>query len=297
MAFDIELIKKHPYATGAIVIVGGVAVFYLMSSGQSSGAATGSTAGTDDTAAIANADAQLAQVQAAAAVQTNAQQVTMQQNQLEADVANNQTEASLQANNVNTAATLAATLAQIQASTQQNQDSLNAQLAENADTLSAQTVQQGNELTYASNIQSMQDAVLEDQINSGVIENANNNATALAGTEATIDYQTTLAGYQAAVASQGVTAAETVQQQQLSNQYSLSQQTLDMVQQAGLNHGTESLENDLTGVIGEALGQPGTATAAVSGNSQAAAASSAATASIINSITGGATKVATSLFA
>ena len=284
MAFDIELIKKHPYTTGAIVIVGGVAVFYLMSSGQSS-SSTAASSGTDDTAAIAAADAQMAQTQAAAAVQTNAQQVTMQQNQLEADVANNQTAASLQANNINTAATLAATLAQIQASTQQNQDSLNAQLAENADTLSAQTVQQGNELTYASNIQSMQDAVLEDQINSGVVENANNNATALAGTEATLDYQTTLAGYQAAVASQGVSAAETVQQQQESDQYSLDTQTLNMVQQAGLNHGTESLENDLTGIISSVTtGSPSTGTAAVTGNSQAAIASSQSTANIIATI-------------
>lgn len=297
MAFDLKFIKDHPYATGGVVIVGGVVVFYLLSSSSSSGQASTQAAAQPDMSAAYAAAAQEAQTNAAAQVQTNAQTVQLQQAQLEADVANTQTAASLQSNNVNTAATLAATLAQIQAQTQQNQDSLNAQLTENADTLSAQTVQQGNELTYASNIQGMQDAVLESQINAGVVENANNNATALAGTDATLDYQTTLAQLQAGVASQGVTAAETVQEQQQQNSYNLSQQTLNIVQQAGLNHGTESLENDLTGTIGLALGTAAPATAAVTGNSQAAVASSAATASIINSITGGATKVATGLLA
>lgn len=297
MPFDLSLIKEHPYATGGIVIVGGVIVFYLLSSSQSSSAQTTATSSSPDLSAIAAADAQVAQTNAAAQVQTNAQTVQLQQAQLEADVANNQTAASLQANNLNTAATLAATLAQVQASTQQNQDSLQTQLAENADTLSAQTVQQGNELTYAQNIQGMQDAVLQSQINAGVVENANNNATALAGTEATLDYQTTLAGYQAAVASQGVTAAETVQEQQQQDQYNLSTQTLNMVQQAGLNHGTESLENDLIGTVGLALGTAQPATAAVTGNSQAAAASSAATASIISSIGKTASSVANGLLA
>ena len=272
MAFDLELIKKHPYTTGTIVIVGGVVVFYLLSSGSSSAAAPAATGSSDQTAY----DAQLAQVQAAAAVQSNAQQVQLQQAQLEASVSNTQTQAQLEATQTSTAAQLAATLAQVQASTEQNRD-----------TLSAQTIQQGNELTYASNIQSMQDSVLEDQINSGVVENANNNATALAGVVSTNDLQALVARYQAAVASQGVTAAETVQQQQLTQQYNLSHQTLDMVQQAGLNHGTESLENDLTGTIGLALGTSAPATAAVTGNSQAAIASSQSTANLIASISNG----------
>jgi hypothetical protein len=283
MPFDLELIKKHPYATGTVVIVGGVIVFYMLSSGSSSTAAASPSS--DQSSAEAY-DAQLAQVQAAADVQSNAQQVQLQQAQLEASVSNTQTQAQLEATQTSTAAQLAATLAQVQASTQQNQD-----------TLAAQTIQQGNELTYASNIQSMQDSVLEDQINSGVVENANNNATGLAGVISTNDLEGTVAGYQAAVASQGVTAAQAVQQQQLSQQYNLSTQTLNMVQQAGLNHGTESLENDLVGVTGLALGTSAPATAAVTGNSSAAAASSAATASIINSITGGITKVATGLLA
>ena len=292
MAFDLSLLKEHPYATGGVVIVGGLVVFYILSSSQGSSAAAapaaaGSTGPTsaDYQAALA-ANSQLAQVQAAAQVQTNAQTVQLQQQQLEAQVSNYQTDASLAATNTTTAAQLAATLAQISASVQENQTNVQAQTADTA-----------NQYVYAENLQQMQDQVLESQINSGVLENANNNATALAGLESSNDLQSIIAGLQAGVASQGVTAATTLQQQQESDQYDLSKQTLNMVQQAGLNHGTESLENDLIGTVGLALGTSAPATAAVTGNTQAAIASSQSTASIINTITGGLTKVASGLLA
>ena len=277
VAFDLALLKEHPYATGGIVIVGGIVVFYLLSSSQSSSGGTTGASGTSssDYAAALAADAQLAQTQAAASVQTNAQQVALQQQQLEAQVSNNQTAASLQTTNMQTAAQLAATLAQI----------------------SGQTTQSANQYAYAENIQAMQDQVLQAQIDSGVFENANNNATALAGVQSTNDLQYGIATLQAGVADTGVKAAETVQEQQLTQQYNLSHQVLDTVQQAGLNHGTQSLETSLVGVVGSALGQPQVATAAVQSNASAAAASSAATASIINSITGAASHVATGLLA
>jgi hypothetical protein len=294
MALDLELLKKHPYATGGVVIVGGLVVFYLLSSSQASSsaattAATPAAPGTSDAdyqAALA-ANSQLAQVQAAAQVQTNAQQVQLQQAQLEADSTNQQTAAALATTNVQTAAQLAATLAQVSASVQENQTNVEAATADTA-----------NQYVYAENLQSMQDQVLTSQINSGVLENANNNATALAGLESTNELQANIAGLQAGVASQGITAAETVQQQAESDQFGLDTQTLNMVQQAGLNHGTESLENDLTGIVSSVTtGSPATGTAAVSGNASAAAASSAATASIINTITGTAGKVASGLLA
>jgi hypothetical protein len=290
MALNLALLKEHPYATGGVVIVGGLVVFYILSSSSSTTAAPATSSATgpnsaDYQAALA-ANSQLAQVQAAAQVQQNAQTVQLQQQELEAQVANKQTDASVATNNVNTAAQLAATLAQISGSVQENQQNLAAQTADTA-----------NQYVYAENLQSMQDAVLESQINSGVLENANNNATALAGMESTNDLQGLIAQLQAGVAIKGVDAATTVQQQQLSQQYSLSQQTLDMVQQAGLNHGTQSLENDLTGTIGLALGTSGPATAAVTGNTQAAIASSQSTASIINTITGTVGSIAKGLLA
>lgn len=290
MAFDLSLLKEHPYATGSVVIVGGLVVLYLVSSSQSSAPAqtavsTSGPSSADYQAALA-ANSQLAQVQAAAQVQEQQNQVTLQSQQLQAQVANNQTAASIATNNTNTAAQLAATLAQISASVQENQTNVEAQTADTA-----------NQYVFTQNLQAMQDEVLESQINSGVLEQANNNATALAGLESTNELQATVAGLQASVANTGVLAATQVQQQQLSQQYQLSQQTLNMVQQAGLNHGTESLENDLIGTVGLALGTSAPATAAVTGNSQAAIASSQSTASIINSITGGLTKVASGLLA
>lgn len=275
-----QLIKTHPYATGGVVIVGGLVVFYLLSSSQSSPAPAAAGSSTDPSS-ILGYNAQIAQIQAAQATQQMQSNVDLQGQQLQANVANYQTSASLESSNVNTAATLAATLAQLQSSNQQNED-----------TLAAQTTQQANQLMYAQNIQQMQDSVLESQINAGVVENANNNATALAGTDATLQYQTDLAGLQAQVGLAGVQASQTVQLAQLNDNYNLSTQTLNMVQQAGLNHGTESLEASLVGLAGTALGYPSVGVAGVQAGASAAAASSAATASIINSITGGASKVA-----
>lgn len=276
MPFDVKLLKEHPYATGAVVIIGGLIVFYLLSSSQSSGQAASSSAAapaSTDASAALQYDAQMAQVNAGVQTQQLQANVAIQQQAFQADVANNQTAASLEANNVNTAATLAATLAQLQSGDTQTEYNLE-----------AQTTQQANQLMYAQNIQQMQDSVLSTQINAGVLENANNNATALAGTQATLDYQTQLAGDQTAVAMQGVTAATDVQEQQDTQQYDLSQQTLSMVQQAGLNHGTQSLESDLVGLAGTALGYPQVGVAGVQSGSAASIASSQATANIIASL-------------
>ena len=197
MALDLALIKEHPYATGAVVIVGGLVVFYILSGSQGSagsGALGGGPSSADYQAMLA-ANSQAAQANAAASVQQQAQQTQLQQAQLEADVSNQQTAASLSASNTSTAAQLAATLAQVAASVQMNQTNMDAQTAQNA-----------NQYVYAENIQQMQDQVLESQINSGVIENANNNATALAATQV-----------QADLSSQSITAGLTLAQQQESD--------------------------------------------------------------------------------
>ena len=181
MAFDLTLLKQHPYATGGAVIVGGVVLFYLMSGSQSSGQpATSSSAGGTDYSSLYAADAQLAQVNAAAQVQTNAQSVALQQSQLEAQVSNYQTDASLEATKITTAAQLAATLAQYQSESTQN----------------------ANQYAYALQLQQMQDQVLMSQINSGVLENANNNATALAATQVAADVSKYSIGEAATLAAQ-----------------------------------------------------------------------------------------------
>jgi hypothetical protein len=294
---ELTLIKKHPYATGGVVIFGGLVVFYLLSRSQGEAQAPAQAQGggmsSADYQAYLQAQAQQAQVNAAAQVQQNALTVQQQQQQLEYQAAHEQTQASLAINDTNTAAQLAATLAQIQAQTQQN-----------ADTLTSQTTQQANQLTYAQNIQQMQDDVLMSQINSSVLENANNNATALAGLMDSNDLQgliarlsastaTTIAGYQADVASKGVDAATQVQMEQLHDQFQLSDKTLELVRAAGLNHGTTSLENALVGTVGTALGYPQVGVAGVQSGAAASIASSQSTANIIQSISGGIASVLT----
>jgi len=191
MALDFALLKEHPYTTGVVVIVGGLVVFYFLSNSQ--GSSTVVSGGTDNTAAVLSADEQEAQIQAGESVQNNAQQVALQQAQLQAQVANNQVAASVAINNTNTAAQLAAALENGQIGLQEN-NSNNA----------AVTTQQANQLLYAQNIQQMQDSVLESQINSGVLENANNNATALAGAQVEAGVSETIAGYQQNLALQGL---------------------------------------------------------------------------------------------
>jgi hypothetical protein len=294
MPFDLAMLKQHPYATGGVVIVGGLVVFYILSSSSSSSApaqASSSSGGPSDAdyQAAIQANSQLAQVQAAAQVQQNAQSVQLQQQQLEAQVANNQTQASIVTNNVNTAATLAATLAQISGSVEENRENV-----------AASTANTANQYVYAENLQAMQDAVLESQINSGVVENANNNATALAGLESTNDLQATVATLQAGVASQGVTAATTLQQQQLAEQYGLDTSVENYVSSTGLANTPNKDNLNATEAILQQIvagGSPAVAVAAQQSQASQAASSAAATSSIIASITGGLSNVAKGLLA
>jgi hypothetical protein len=296
MAFDIQLLKDHPYATGGVVIVGGLIVFYLLSGsqGSSSTASSASSSPSDDQSAALAYSSQIAQASAAAQVQTNAQQVQLQQTQLEAQVASQQIDASLHTNDVNTAATLAATLAQIQAQTTQNQDSLVAQTTQNRDTLAAQTVQQGNQLTYAQNIQEMQDAVLESQINAGVVENANNNATALAGTDATLTYQQYIASLQAGVASQGLTIAGNLAQSEESDYEQNVQAILPNVGKA-YNSGLDANNALALQETILARGNPAVAAAGVSSSTTATTSGNQSGLATLNAIINGVTNLGTNV--
>jgi hypothetical protein len=212
-------------------------------------------------------------LQAAQEQQQTAANVQLQQDAYQAQVANNQTAASLQANNVNTAASLAATLAQLQASTAQNKD-----------TLEAQTTQQANQLVYAQNIQQMQDSVLMSQINAGVLENANNNATALAGTEASLSYQTYLANLQAQVANHGIDASLSLAQQQEADYQS---NTAYVLSQAGKSYNTANDANRATTLYSQVLagGNPAPVIANQQGQTSQNIASSNAWTNVLNTIT------------
>lgn len=269
MALNLELLKEHPYTTGAVVIVGGLLILYLMSSG--SGSTSSGSSG--DYAASLNADEQLAGVQAGAAVQQGAQQVQLQQAQLEAQVANNQTAASLVTGQTQTAAQLAATLAS---------------LASQVQIAGISQAGSANQLIYAENLQSMQDAVLEDQINSGVVENANNNATALAATEFTVGTQGSIAsqalqyGYQLSSRNQDIYAAQ-----------------LPFIEsQAGKQYNSALDANNANALFQTILtsGNPAVATAGVQSSSSTAASGNSAMASEVGSVTNGLATIVKGLF-
>lgn len=188
MEFNPELIKKHPYATGAVVIIGGLVVFYLLSR-QSGGAQTASgTSNSGAYTAALQASEQMAQLNSAQQIaQMNAQNQA-QANQLQANIVNNQTTAQLEAAIVGSQTSLAA----------------------NRDTLAAQTAQQANQLQYAANIQQMQDSVLTSQISAGVQEQANAEATQLAGIQTQANYQQNIAQMQAGLLSQNMTNQQAI---------------------------------------------------------------------------------------
>lgn len=252
MDLDLSLLKKHPYATGGAVIVGGVVLFYLMSGSQGSEQSTSSGSGVDYSSLYA-ADAQLAQVQAAAQVQTNAQQVQLAQSQLEAAVSNYQTDASLEATKVTTAAQLAATLAQLQ----------------------SESTRDANQYAYALQIQQMQDQVLMSQINAGVLENANNNATALGATQIAAD-----------VSRYSIDAAAVLAQQKEAD-YQANVQAI--IPQAGKSYNTANDANRATTLFSQILAGGDPSAVIVNQNAQAAQniATTTSTASIINSIAQG----------
>lgn len=161
--FDFEALKKHPYAIGGAIIAGGLIIFYLLSRGGSSSASTSD----GGVGAALQYDENMAQVQAGLTASQNQTQAQLAQQQLEAQVSNTQTAASVNVSNTQTEAQLGAAIA----SEVGNIYSTNSATQNNA-----------NELVYAENLQNMQDAVLENQTNAGVYENANNNATNLGAT-------------------------------------------------------------------------------------------------------------------
>jgi hypothetical protein len=278
LALDLDLLKKHPYATGGIVIVGGIVVFYLISSGASSGGSA-STGSSDYSSALA-ADTQLAQTQAATAVQTNAQQAQLQATELQAQVANTQTVAAQQTSDLNTYAALVASLYGTQQATAQ--DVLNTQ---------ATTTQQANQLLYAQNIQSLQDSVLTDQIDQAANENANNNATNLAATVDQLNSNNYNANLQYQLGQTSLGDATQLAVQQTGDTYALENQA-----QLWAASGSNPSANQVAVFLSTLPSASSTVPALEVSNAQQAAAASIASASEVNSIAKAGSSVLTGLF-
>ena len=140
----------------------------------------------------------------------------------------------------------------------------------------------------------MQDAVLQDQINSGVLENANNNATALAGE---------VVG--AGVTDTAVGDALTLAQQQELDNYNLTSESNaaydaeipTIVQKAGNAQNSIIDATDQTGIFQTILskGNPSVAATASSGSTSEGSVATNASVAKTASITGALTSIAQGL--
>jgi hypothetical protein len=261
MPLDVGLLKKHPYAVGSVVIVGGIVVFYLLSSSGGSGASAPSSA----YGQALSADTALGQAQAAVAVQTSAQQAQIQQAQIAASSANFQTSAAEDVNNTQTLAALAATLYGGAQSTEVAQINAN-----------AETLQQANSETASQNIYALQEGGLQAQIDEQYNEQANNNATSLAGLVDQLNAQ-------GVIASQVISSATGLASQQQTD-FESNVQTL--IPSFGKQYNSGLDATNAAAEIETVLAN-GNPTVAVSGNvstSSAANSGNLAGASIINSI-------------
>jgi hypothetical protein len=244
-----EDMKKHKIAVGLVAMVGLFVLYLLMRSGSSSSSAQSSPLNT-----IAAADAQEAQIEAAS-------QAAADQNNAQVQTAN------LQANAVNNQ-----TIGQVEASYNQTDASLIAALAQN------QTTQQANSETAGIN---------NNEINASLAATENTNQTNLEGLESTNNYADNLAQLQASLYSQGLTDSTQLATTQLNNQFNLNNQVVGLVGQAGLNHGTTSLEENLTAILAEATGNTNIGVAAENSVGAAQVSSNYATASTLNTLING----------
>lgn len=224
-----EEMKQHPYATGAIGLVGLLALYMLMR-----GSGTQQTASTTA--------AQLAAQQ---------QQLSLQEQQL-------QQSGQLQAQQTN--AQLAASYANAQAANNQNIASVQAQYNSTDAALIAALANSQTQQQYNS----IQGQVATNQLTAELASSENTNATNLAAYQGTLGYQNNIANLQAALTSQTIGSETQLTSQQLQNNYNLSNQVLNYVGQAGLNHGTSSLETQLAAITSAALGQSNVGVAAES---------------------------------
>lgn len=273
MAFNFAEIKKHPYAVGGVVIVGGLVVFYLLS--RSSSSSVSGVSG--DASSTLAADTTLGQAQAAAAVQTNGQNAALQAAQISANSTNLQTSAAEDVSDTQTVASLLAAL---------NGNATNVSI--NTANDNATTLQQENSETAEQNIYSLQESGLEDQINQAAEENANNNSTSLAGLVDTLNYQGELG-------SQIIGSATTLAQQQ---QTDTEENTQALIPTFGKQYNSAL---DANNAAAETLTVLSGGNASVAGEGVVSSASSVAagdnaSASIINSISKLGASVGTGLF-
>jgi hypothetical protein len=307
----IEWIKSHPYETGALVLVAGVAAYFLLSAEQSSAASGSSSSDSDAAADYYSAQLQMDQLSAESAAQTAQINAQEQQSSLGASVDDNEIQAQLDATEDQDTAAIQA--AQISAGVTNNQTTAQVQVAQiqaqsgtqqaqiaagvTNNQTDAQVEENQDNLSAILGLVSGQDQIQEDEIQGQVEDQANNDQTAVDLSGQQYSYLTNTADLQAAVDTQSLNDQTQLASEAESDQYNLANTTLGIVQQAGLNHGTTSLENSLTQITESALGEAGPAEAAAQEGGVEANASAAQNIGETNAIAGATSNVLTSLFA
>lgn len=276
MAFEVPpFIKEHPYTVGAVVIVGGIVVFYLLSGSSSSAASSGSS----NQAAILQADEAEAQINAGTQQQDAQTTAELQAAQDQQESTDAQTAASVNINNTNTAAQLAASIYGTQAS-----------VAENAsDNATTETTAANAEISN-QNVYAMQESELEDQINSGVVENANNNATAVAGAQIAAGVTDLGIGDATTLASQENTYGYDLDEQ---NETAYNAEIPTIVSEAGQQKNSALDATDQTSLFQTILsqGNPTVAAGGTSASASTAAAGDTAGTAQVASIASGITSI------
>ena len=251
-------IKDHPYMTGGIALIAFI-LFYVLTKGGSSPAQSGSDAVANN---ALSASLQEQQIQAQSNAANSQVAASEYQTQAEAQVAEQQASAQVSAQNESTDAALVAALAQNQTTAAANTDEENIQDSTLSTELAATTNTNNDELASVENT------------NTTNLSAYNDNLTA----------QTTLAQLQAGLYGSALTDQTQLQEIGMNDQQGIDSSIVSEVGAAGLNHGTASLENSLTGILGEVTGNTGIGVAAENANFGAAAAQENSTSSILNSI-------------
>lgn len=280
MAFNLALLKEHPYATGAVVIIGGIVAFYLISSGGSGSSSSSSSDNGFGEALAAQAQAQ--QTNAAAEVQNNQTQAEVQAAQLTAQTTDQQTSAAQETTDTSTIASLINGLYGTQAA-----------VAVNNSNNTAATTQSANQLVYAQNLQSMQDSVLEDNINTSAQEQEYGDDVSLQGLEDNDTYQQNITTLQAGVASQGLTDETGLATQELDTS---SSNDAYILSHAGEQENSGLDATDQTALFAAIL-NPNAAGSVGSASSSVANNATNATASIANTATKAGSSLLSGLFA
>lgn len=264
-------------------------------------AANAATYQTDASLIAALASNQTQQQATQAQLAATAMQVNLQgqQNYLTADTVNQQTAAQLAAYGIQTDAQTHAndTAAAISMNqTNQNAAMFNAQID-------------------SQNLQStLENQAYIHQMDTTLQATEDTNAANLSAYQSGINYQSLIAQLQAVLTGQGIDAQKDVllqqgttqqQMQQLQynyatqlaqNQYNINNQVVGMVGQAGLNHGTASLENSLTAILSGVLNQPQIGVAAEQSSQVASAASASMWSNIANAVASVGSTIAGGLF-